>query len=316
MNSQNILKYYGTRFDVKLDSSEFYDYEISKVQGDYATDILDFSGPITYTGLTISDSLAGFSCGRGTITFVEYDNTVNDDQYIYSGLTFTLSYNNFVNYFGSPYEETILNNHIYTYTGITGETHYFRIGGFNNELDIDERLSPGYTSTPTPTPTITLTPTPTQTITPTVTPTPQITTTLTPTITQTLTPTKTVTPTVTLTPTITVTATPTYTITPTYTVTPTPVDPPNIVYSPSTITQVYGWFNEIIIPSPINYGGTVLSYSLDVPLYPDSGYRFNVTSEGRISFNCFMGPGTFDIYVTATNSGGEDIKRIRIILTT
>jgi hypothetical protein len=29
-----------------------------------------------------------------------------------------------------------------------------------------------------------------------------------------------------------------------------------------------------------------------------------------------MSPGQFDIYVTATNSGGEDIKRIRIILTT
>jgi hypothetical protein len=27
MNSQNILKFYGSKLDIKLDSSEFYDYE-------------------------------------------------------------------------------------------------------------------------------------------------------------------------------------------------------------------------------------------------------------------------------------------------
>jgi hypothetical protein len=145
MNSQNILKYYGTRFDVKLDSSEFYDYEISKVQGDYATDILDFTHPITYTGLTISDSLAGFSCDRNTITLVEYDNRINDSSYIYSGLTSTLDYGDFVNYLGYPYEFTILNNDIYSYTGITGENHYFRITGFNNILDLNLELT-GFTS--------------------------------------------------------------------------------------------------------------------------------------------------------------------------
>ncbi len=52
MNNQNILKYYGTRLDAKLDSSEYYDYELSKVVGDYNSDVLDLSTPITYTGLT------------------------------------------------------------------------------------------------------------------------------------------------------------------------------------------------------------------------------------------------------------------------
>ena len=36
MNSQNILKFYGTRLDAKLDSSEFYDYEID-IREDFQT---------------------------------------------------------------------------------------------------------------------------------------------------------------------------------------------------------------------------------------------------------------------------------------
>jgi len=35
MNTQNILKYYGSKLDVKLDHSEFYDYQISKTELDY-----------------------------------------------------------------------------------------------------------------------------------------------------------------------------------------------------------------------------------------------------------------------------------------
>jgi len=49
MNNQNILKYYGTRLDAKLDSSEYYDYELSKVVGDYNSDVLDLSTTISYT---------------------------------------------------------------------------------------------------------------------------------------------------------------------------------------------------------------------------------------------------------------------------
>ncbi len=142
MNTQNILKFYGSRLDAKLDSSEFYDYEISKVQEDYNEDVLDLTIPITYTGLTIDTGLAYASCSRNTITLSEYDNSVNDSGYIYSGISFTIDYDNFVNYFGSSYEFTILNNHIYTYTGITGETHYFKIGGFNNPLNTDFTISP------------------------------------------------------------------------------------------------------------------------------------------------------------------------------
>jgi hypothetical protein len=185
MNSQNILKFYGSKLDIKLDSSEFYDYELSKVAGDYDTDVLDLGTPITYTGLTIDESLEFFSCSRITITLSEYNNTVNDPSYIYSGISFTLDYDNFVNHFGSPYEHIILNNHIYTYTGITGEVHYFRITQFNQNLNINDDFYDYLTNNPVPTPTPTITSTPTMSLTPNLTPT------LTRTPNQTLTPTPT-----------------------------------------------------------------------------------------------------------------------------
>jgi hypothetical protein len=135
MNTQNILNFYGSKFDIRLDSSEFYDYEISKIQNDYATDVLDLTTPITYTGLTIDTTLGYSSCSRNSITLSEHDNSINDSDYIYSGLTFNLNYNNFVSYFNNTYQHTILNNDIFTYVGIPNETHYFKISGFNNPID-------------------------------------------------------------------------------------------------------------------------------------------------------------------------------------
>ncbi len=144
MNSQNILKFYGTRLDSKLDSSEFYDYEVSKVTDDYNTDVLDLSTTITYTTLKINQSLAGFSCSRNTISLVEYNNTINDANYKYSGLTLTAPYSSFVNHISPTHEHTILNSYVYKYTGFTGETHYFTISAFNLPLSRDHRF-PGTT---------------------------------------------------------------------------------------------------------------------------------------------------------------------------
>ena len=287
MNRQNILNYYGSKLDLKLDSSELYDYQLTTNEVDYDTDVLDLSTPITYSALTINQTLLDASCSRNTITLVEYDNSVNDSEYIYSALTLTLNYDNFITRFGSSYRYTILNNDIYTFTGITGETHYFRIGGFNNTLNISNSLFSIY-NIPTPTPLPTSTPagpTPTPTVTSTITPTPTG-----------PTPTPTVTPTVTPTPTSTV-----------Y------VDPPNISYSATTYSFTYAIFSQITIPAPVNTGGLVTSYSVDVPTYP--GLFFGINNSGVITFQVRMSPGQFDIYVTASNSGGEDIKRITIILT-
>ena len=289
MNRQNILNYYGSKLDLKLDSSELYDYQLTTNEVDYDTDVLDLSTPITYSALTINQTLLDASCSRNTITLVEYDNSVNDSDYIYSGLTLTLNYNNFITRFGSPYRYTILNNDIYTFTGITGETHYFRISGFNNTLNVSDSLLPIYnipTSTPTSLPTSTPTSTPTG-------------------------PTPTPTPTGTPTATLTITPTPTITNTPTPTVY---VEPPNISYSQTTYTFTHIFLTQITIPAPVNTGGLVTSYSIEVPLYP--GLFFGINNDGGITFQIRMSPGQFDIYVTATNSGGEDIKRIRIILTT
>jgi hypothetical protein len=289
MNRQNILNFYGSKLDLKLDSSELYDYQLTTNEVDYDTDVLDLSTPITYSALTINQTLLDASCSRNTITLVEYDNSVNDSDYIYSGLTLTLNYNNFITRFGSPYRYTILNNDIYTFTGITGETHYFRISGFNNTLNVSDSLLPIYnipTSTPTSLPTSTPTSTPTG-------------------------PTPTPTPTGTPTATLTITPTPTITNTPTPTVY---VEPPNISYSQTTYTFTHIFLTQITIPAPVNTGGLVTSYSIEVPLYP--GLFFGINNDGGITFQIRMSPGQFDIYVTATNSGGEDIKRIRIILTT
>jgi hypothetical protein len=56
MNRQNILNYYGSKLDLKLDSSELYDYQLTTNEVDYDTDVLDLSTPITYSALTIDTS--------------------------------------------------------------------------------------------------------------------------------------------------------------------------------------------------------------------------------------------------------------------
>lgn len=141
MNIQNILRSYGSKLDIKLDSSEFYDYTIEKVDTDYNIDVLDLSTPITYTTLKIDQSLNGASCSRNTIYLVEYDNSTNDLDYKYSGLTACIDYDNFIGHFETNYEHTILNNQIFSYTGITDETHYFRISAYNENLSIHTGFS-------------------------------------------------------------------------------------------------------------------------------------------------------------------------------
>ena len=140
MSSQNILKFYGTRLDAKLDTSELYDYEISKVTDDYNKEVLDLSTPITYDSLKIDDSLYDFSCSKSTISLEEYDNRVNDPEYVYSGLTAILTYDDFVNHISPIYKNIVLNTHIFEYTGITNETHLMSIVGFNNVNYFDPRM--------------------------------------------------------------------------------------------------------------------------------------------------------------------------------
>jgi hypothetical protein len=146
MNGQNILNYYGTRLNVRVDNSEFHDYQISKVYDDFNTDVLDLSNPITYSTLKIDTNFEGYSILKTTITLDEFDNTVNDGSYIYSGLTFTFDYDTFTANFDTTvqYSTIQLNNDVYTFTGITGEIHYFTITAYN-EIVYNPMIFSGFT---------------------------------------------------------------------------------------------------------------------------------------------------------------------------
>lgn len=140
MNRQNILNFYGSRLELKLDSSELYDYELSKTKGDYDEEVLDLNTPIVYSTLIINTNLTDFSCNRTTITLTEYDNRVNNSNYPYSALTTTISYTGFTNFISSYHKRVILNNDVYIFEGITGEVHYMTITGYNNPLSFNPNM--------------------------------------------------------------------------------------------------------------------------------------------------------------------------------
>ena len=139
MNSQNILKFWGSKLDLQLDSSEYYDYEISKTELDYDDLVLDLDNTIVYTGLTINTTgVVGTDCTRDTISLVEYNNTVNDSGYTYSALTWTLYYSAFTATLSNS--DIILQNDVYSFE-LSGNTHYLRNNGYNNSLSNPFSLS-------------------------------------------------------------------------------------------------------------------------------------------------------------------------------
>ena len=133
MNSQNILKFWGSRLGLKLDSSEFYDYEIGKTELDYDADVLDLVNSIEYSTLVIdSTGLLGKDCLRNNITLSEFDNTSNDSLYPYSGFTWSLPYSAFT--FTLNNSDTILQNDVYEFIDNDGLIHYFVNSGYNETL--------------------------------------------------------------------------------------------------------------------------------------------------------------------------------------
>jgi hypothetical protein len=130
MNSQNILKFWGTKLDIKLDTSEFYDYEIAKTETDYNVEVLDFDTPISYSSLKINTTgLMNINCGKSTIRLIEVDNRSVDPTYPYSGFTWILFYNTFTAQLNNS--DTQLDNDIYVFRDINNREHYFRILGYN-----------------------------------------------------------------------------------------------------------------------------------------------------------------------------------------
>ena len=133
MNSQNILKFWGSKLDLKLDSSEFHDYEVHKTESDYNAEVLDFNTPITYTGLSVdTTALLGKDCVRNTISLDEYDNRSNDASYPYSGYSWTLPYSAFTGQLNNS--DKILKNDVYEFIDSFGRTHYFMESDYNNSL--------------------------------------------------------------------------------------------------------------------------------------------------------------------------------------
>ena len=55
MNRQNISNFYGSKLDLRLDSSELYDFQISN-DVDYDENLLDLNNEINFTGLTIDST--------------------------------------------------------------------------------------------------------------------------------------------------------------------------------------------------------------------------------------------------------------------
>jgi len=239
MNSQDILRNLGVSLDIRLDNSETYDYQIAEFDGDYDGRVLNFDVSIPFNPSIVND-LSNDETERTTIKLCEIDNTPNDPSYIYSGITYVFDFQDFAEHFNildvsgntiHDYENFILNNDVYTYTGFTGETHYFYVCEINPQPTptpsptIDLSVTPTPTDTPVPTATeVPPTPTPTDTPVPTATevpPTPTPTDTPVPTSTETPSPTATEVPLPTSSETPLPTSTEIPTATPTHTPTPT-----------------------------------------------------------------------------------------------
>jgi len=132
MNTQNILKFWGSRLDLQLDSSEYHDYEVYKTDLDYDNQVLDFKTTIFYDSLVINTTgLTGSDCVRNAITLSEFDNTINDSGYTFSSLTWTLPYSAFTQTLNNS--DIILENDVYKFNA-SGNTHYLTIGGYNSSL--------------------------------------------------------------------------------------------------------------------------------------------------------------------------------------
>ena len=89
MNSQDILRNLGISVDIELDNSETYDYEIAGFNDDYDPKLLDFTNSITFDTPILKD----LSNDDSTINYIklcEFDNTINDSNYIYYSLQIKL----------------------------------------------------------------------------------------------------------------------------------------------------------------------------------------------------------------------------------
>ena len=138
MNTQNILNFYGYKLDVRLDSSEFYDFELDNNLNNFNTDILDLSTPITYNSLILSsDCITGNTLNDIKPWVIEVDQ-------LYSGFTCDFTVRNRTE-FGWTLD-FVFNRDDVPFSG--GTTFYYL--GINNEDDeslfSDNNLSFSFTN--------------------------------------------------------------------------------------------------------------------------------------------------------------------------
>lgn len=102
-----------------------------------------------YPILIYEKNLDNKFCHVNTVRLDEFDDIIYNTGYTYSGLTLTFPLNDFTPHFdttGHTYNNVILNNDVFAYTGLTGETHYFVIHDFysGGTISIDPLLT-GFT---------------------------------------------------------------------------------------------------------------------------------------------------------------------------
>ena len=151
MNSQDILRNLGIGLDIVLDNSETYDYEISTHDNDYDGSLIIFGQThSSYENPKIVKDLTDDVPIINSITLTEVDNTVNDPNYIYSGITQTFQWSDFCDVFNitdengfifNHYENFQLNNDVFIYDGYPNEIHYFKIFRFNVQPAPDNDLT-------------------------------------------------------------------------------------------------------------------------------------------------------------------------------
>lgn len=132
MGSQNILKYYGSKLDLVLDYSEYYDIELSTLQDE------DLNNN-TAEYLKVDDTLENLTSTKTTITLLEVDYSNQIENYLFSGFSFTINYNLLLNKIGTNNEFKLLNNVIFEMS-FNNNLHYLKINGYNNDILIDGRL--------------------------------------------------------------------------------------------------------------------------------------------------------------------------------
>ena len=290
MNSQDILRNLGISVDVELDNSETYDYEIAGFNNDYDPKLLDFTNPITFDTPILKD-LSDDDSTIENIKLCEFDNRINDINYIYSSLTVTFNYDEFTDHFNildsegnvvHDYENFILNNDLFTYTGITNEIHYFVICEYSDTPVPTSSPTPEPTNTETPTPTETIQPTPNPTLEPTPNPTSTEGPTSTPNPTSTLQPTPNPTSTEAPTPTPNPTSTNQPTPEPTSTLQPNPTPVPTSTVQPTPVPTSTPLPNPTSTPTPTNTETPTPTVSLWVPT-PDAWFDASDTSSYTLS---------------------------------